>query len=48
MLHGFNFLAPKAQGRVTETRFETFVVGPYCPVENLEGYFFGLGGHIWQ
>jgi hypothetical protein len=48
MLHGFDFLTPKAQGRVTETRFETFVISPYCPVKDLEGNFFGFGRHIWQ
>jgi hypothetical protein len=42
MLHGLNFLTPEAPGRVTKTRFETFVIGPYCSVEDLKGNFFGF------
>jgi hypothetical protein len=33
---------PEALGRVTEARFETFVIGPYCPVEDLKCNFFGF------
>jgi hypothetical protein len=46
MLHSFNFLTPVALGRGTEPGFETFVVGPYCSIKDLECNFFYFGRQV--